>query len=135
MPPLIPQGRHWGHVTLLKQERAPQVAKDDQGNEYVSDTHGPMTMYFRCDCGRDFSHLRSEFPGRRFLRHCGHPDCEFGPKPKPRRVPGQKGQSITLYIQREALNQIYPLSEIWGISASATISEIIKRYLAKHPNP
>lgn len=72
---------HWAHLALVGIRRVPITGTTPSGEEYVMDTHGPLLMHLRCDCGTEFTIKKDEFPGRRLLRFCGRPECPHGPKP------------------------------------------------------
>lgn len=69
--------RPWGHLRFLGERQEEIVRKDEHGKEYGSGEYHPPVLDLICDCGYDFSILKSSFPGKRKMRTCGRPVCEY----------------------------------------------------------
>lgn len=122
----MPETR-WGHLSLLSTRHVPVMHRKPDGSEYVADTHGPVTMFFQCDCGHEFSMEKRDFPGRRVLRYCGRPECPHAPKPKPVRVRSDPSSLQTIYLPQSLIDYARNWARAHGTSYSGAIRELLRK--------
>lgn len=121
---------NWGHLQLLDTRRVPIMGTDYRtGLPYVMDTHGPITMFFRCDCGFEFTMERSQFPGRRRLKYCMRPECQYAPKPRTKRDRSDPGKMQSVYLHESLIEQVHAWAAKRDMTYSAAIRELVLKGL------
>lgn len=76
--PPAPKGRwkvggRWGRLTVTSRWREPITV------DGVTDSHGPVVLMLRCDCGHEFHMGEGEFHHRRMVvTGCGREECKAG---------------------------------------------------------
>lgn len=87
----------WGHLRVINIEREEvqafsTVRRVDESDEefagraisYATGEREPPVYVLECECGATVRVLASKFPGKRRMRSCGLPECEFSKPPTPK---------------------------------------------------
>lgn len=132
----------WAHLRIL--ERFDELA----ARGAVTDTGDQIKKWrLLCDCGHEFVISEDDFPGRRRMKNCGRPQCEYAeilkPKPEPvadverPRPPGRpklaladRGMNMMIYLPLRLIEAAHRLADRNGLSPSKVIAAALTEWLA-----
>jgi hypothetical protein len=128
--PSLATTNRWGNLTLVGNAYyKPLIIKRSDGTEYIGDNQGgPRVMKLRCDCGFEWEQEVAKFPGRRRMRNCMRPQCQFtkpAEKPKPIR---SHGATYSMYLTDDVAAHLKAFAAETGLSFSKAANEIIRRH-------
>lgn len=72
---------YWGNIQRLRVFAEPELDNDQYGNQYETGRMHPTQWELQCKCGHVWTIFEHDFPGRRQLRDCGRPECEYANPP------------------------------------------------------
>lgn len=119
----------WGRISCLRIYHKPLMIRRSDGTEYVGDNYGgPKVMSLRCECGYEWEQETATFPGRRKMRSCMRPECEFTPRPKQKRPRGRQGYAVCVYLSHDTTNMVRMVSVDRNLTFSKALDEMIREH-------
>lgn len=121
----------WGNLTRLEVVIEPVMLPKLGGGSYDSGDRRELWK-LHCDCGKDFTIDKENFPGRAVMRNCG-PDCQYDLNGRVRSTLGRPpvyrvpGKSINSYIPGDIVEI---LEQLRGAgSFSSILVHVVRRGL------
>ncbi len=89
------------------------------------DSHGPLMLDLRCDCGYEWTLPVSEFPGRRYLQTCRRPECTYLPIGKRPKKVKELRANISAYVLVDIAQQVNAYAFRNRLSLSKAIETLL----------